>query len=140
MSYFYGWALSFRISDAPKSVLLQYRKASCLEASFLLICCRKVDKNTLSLVRVYYTIPTNFTAVKEIEKPKVGDQFEVLWVKFDFDETMWNDEAMWDIRYLLMGSKMDRFPGFPLELSQVRGKIYISRDGDSERKRRMGRD
>ena len=47
---------------------------------------------------------------------------------------------MWDIRYLLMGSKMDRFPGFPSELSQAREKIHISRDGDSERKRRMARE
>ena len=59
-------------------------------------------------------------------------------MKFDFDENMWNDEVMWDIRYLLMGSKMSRIPGFPSELSCAREMIYISRDGDSEGKRRMG--
>ena len=35
-----------------------------------------------------------------------------------------------------MGSKMDRLPGFPSELGSAREKIYISRDGISERKRR----
>ena len=83
--------------------------------------------------------PAKFSVVKETEKPQVGDPFEVLWVKFDFDDTMWNDEMMWDIRYLLMGSKMDRLPGFPSELSGAREMIYISRDGDSERKKRMRR-
>ena len=73
-----------------------------------------------------------------MENPKVGDPFEVLWVKFDFDEIMWNDEVMWDLRYLLMGSKMDRLPGFPSELNEAREWIYISRDGESERKRRAG--
>ena len=77
--------------------------------------------------------------VKETERPWSGDPFEVLWVKFDFDENMWDDEVMWDIRYLLMGSKMDKLPGFPSDLSSVREKIFISRDGDSERKRRVGR-
>ena len=38
-----------------------------------------------------------------------------------------------------MGSKMDNLPGFPSDLSSVREKIFISRDGDSERKRRVGR-
>ena len=84
-------------------------------------------------------IPANFTVVKEMEKPQVGDPFEVLWVKFDFDDNMWNDQVIWDIWYLLMGSKIDRLPGFPTELNRVRDMIYISRDGDSERKRRMGR-
>ena len=115
-------------SDMPKSFLSQNINAV-----------EKWIKNTVSQAKLNPK-PANFSVVKETEKPQVGDPFEVLWVKFDFDETMWNDEVMWDIRYLLMGSKMDRFPGFPLELSQVREKIYISRDGDSERKRRMGRD
>ena len=83
--------------------------------------------------------PKKFTLVKETEKPTVGDPFEVLWVKFDFDDNMCNDEVMWDIRYLLMGSKMERLSGFPSELNRVRDMIYISRDGDSEWKRRMGR-
>ena len=59
-------------------------------------------------------------------------------VKFDFDENMWDDEVMWDIRYLLMGSKLDKLPGFPPELRGVQGKLYISRDSISERKRRAG--
>ena len=55
-------------------------------------------------------------------------------VKFDFDENMWDDEVMWDIRYLLMGSKMDKLPGFPSELRNVQDKLYISRDEISEKK------
>ena len=42
---------------------------------------------------------------------------------------------MWDIRYLLMGSKLDKQPGFPTELYDVREKLYITRDGISERGR-----
>ena len=68
----------------------------------------------------------------------MGNPFQVLWVKFEFDENMWSDEEMWVIRYLLMGSKMERLPGLPPELSCAREMMYISRDGDSERKRRMG--
>ena len=98
---------------------------------------KKWIKNTLRLAKLD-PLPANFAVVREVEKPQVGDPFEVLWVKFDFDETMWNDEVMWGIRYLLMGSKMDRLPGFPSELSEAREWIYISRDGDSERKRRGG--
>ena len=94
-------------------------------------------RNTLSQAKLH-PIPANFTVVKETEKPAVGDAFEVLWVKFVFDDNMWNDEVMRDIRYILMGSKMDRLSGFPSELNRVRDMIYISRDGDSERKRRMG--
>ena len=45
---------------------------------------------------------------------------------------------MWDIRYLLMGSKLGKIPGFPPELEEVRGKIFISRDGHSERGRKSG--
>ena len=94
-------------------------------------------KNTITHAKLN-PIPVNFSVVKGMENPKVGDPFEVLWVKFDFDDCLWNDEVMWDIRYLLMGSKMDRLPGFPPELSGARETIYISRDGDSERRRRMG--
>ena len=77
-----------------------------------------------------------FTVTKEIEHPQVGEPFEVLWAKFEFDENMYDEEVMWDIRYLLMGSKMDRLPGFPSELTSVRDNIYISRDSASERRRR----
>ena len=47
----------------------------------------------------------------------------------------WDEELMWDIRYLLMGSKLDKQPGFPTELYDVREKLYITRDGISERGR-----
>ena len=42
---------------------------------------------------------------------------------------------MWDIRYLLMGSKLDKLPGFPVEFFDIRDKLYITRDGISERGR-----
>ena len=98
---------------------------------------RKWVKNAISKARLDPT-PVKFSVDKGIEKPQLGDPFEVLWVKFDFGKDMWNDEVMWDIRYLLMGSKMDRLPGFPTELGCAREMIYISRDGDSERIRRKG--
>ena len=71
-----------------------------------------------------------------VEKPMSGDSFEVLWAEFKFEEDMWEDQVMWDIRYLLMGSKLGKILGFPPELEDIRGKIFISRDGDSERGRR----
>ena len=30
---------------------------------------------------------------------------------------------MWDIRYLLMDSKLGKIPGFPAELKEIRGKV-----------------
>ena len=95
-------------------------------------------RNSLSQAKLIPT-PIKFTVSKETEQPQVGKPFEVLWAKFQFDENNWNDEVMWDIRYLLMGSKMDRLPGFPSELNGVRDCIYISRDGISEGKRRRRR-
>ena len=47
---------------------------------------------------------------------------------------------MCDIRYLLMGSKLDKLPGFPAELNDIREKLYITRDGISERGRRARMD
>ena len=47
---------------------------------------------------------------------------------------------MWDIRYLLMGSKLNKISGFPNDLNDVREKLYISRDGFSERERGVRRD
>ena len=47
---------------------------------------------------------------------------------------------MWDIRYLLMGSKMEKLPGFPAEMADIREKLYVTRDGFSERGRRARRD
>ena len=85
------------------------------------------------------SLPKKFTVVSEKEKPQMGEPFDVLWVKFDFDDDTWDDELMWDIRFLLMGSKLDKLPGFPLELNQIRDKLFISRDGISESSRRAGR-
>ena len=70
----------------------------------------------------------------------MGEPFDVLWVKFEFDDNVWDDEVMWDIRYLLMGSKLDKISGFPMELRDIQDKLYISRDGFSERERKMRRD
>ena len=47
---------------------------------------------------------------------------------------------MWDIRYLLMGSKMEKLPGFPIELADIREKLFVTRDGFSERGRRVRQD
>ena len=60
----------------------------------------------------------------------------MLWAKFEFGDMVWDDEVMWDIRYLLMGSKLGKLPGFPSELYDIREKLYITRDGISERGRR----
>ena len=80
-------------------------------------------------------MPKTFNIIPRLEQPRIGDPFHVLWVNFEFDDTMWDDEVMWDIRYLLMGSKLDKQPGFPTELYDVREKLYITRDGISERGR-----
>ena len=94
-------------------------------------------KNTLDQAKLN-PLPKDFSVVHGMERPHVGNPFGVLRVKFDFDENMWDDEVMWDIRYLLMGSKLDKLPGFPTELRSVQDKLYISRDGASELKRRVG--
>ena len=73
------------------------------------------------------------------ERPQGGEPFEVLWAKFDFDDGIEDDEVMWDIRYLLMGSKMEKISGFPVELADIREKLYVTRDGISERGRRAMR-
>ena len=75
--------------------------------------------------------------VPSLEKPRDGDRFGILWAEFKFEEESWDDQVIWDIRYLLMGSKLGRIPWFPAELEEIRGKIFISRDGYSERDRRM---
>ena len=94
-------------------------------------------KNTLGQAKLN-PLPKDFKVVHGMERPHVGNSFGVLRVKFDFDENMWDDEVMWDIRYLLMGSKLGILSGFPLELRNVQDKLYISRDGISERRRREG--
>ena len=78
-------------------------------------------------------LPKKFSVVSEKENPRVGEPFDVLWVKFDFDADMWDDEMMWDIRYLLMGSKLNKIPGFPRELDEFRDKLFVSRDSISEK-------
>ena len=45
---------------------------------------------------------------------------------------MWDDEVMWDIRNFMMGSRLEKLPGFPQELYDIREKLYITRDGVSE--------
>ena len=96
---------------------------------------RKWIRETLSQAKLNLTL-TKFSIVEEIEKPQSGDPFEVLWVKFEFEENMWDDQVMWDIRYLLMGSKLNKLAGFPCELRNLRENIFISRDSISERMRR----
>ena len=97
---------------------------------------RKWVQNALRQARSG-SLPQQFKIIPETEKPRKGngEPFEVLWIKFEFDDIMWDDELMWDIRYLLMGSKMDRIPGFPDELDDIRRKLFVSRDGFSERRR-----
>ena len=85
-------------------------------------------------------MPRKFNVVPRKEHPQSAEAFDVLWVKFEFDDKDWDDEVMWDIRYLLMGSKLDKLPGFPAELNDIREKLYITRDGISERGRRARMD
>ena len=81
-------------------------------------------------------MPTSFSVIPKKEHPLGGEPFDVLWAKFEFDGKVWDDEVMWDIRYLLMGSKLDKLPGFPAELYDIREKLYVTRDGISERGRK----
>ena len=90
---------------------------------------------TLRKARLSSTL-SGVNVVASIEKPMCGDPFEVLWAEFDFGNDMFDDQVMWDIRYLLMGSKLGKIPGFPCEMEEIRNKIFISRDGDSERVRK----
>ena len=80
-------------------------------------------------------MPKKFSITPKREHPRGGEPFDVLWAKFEFDDMMWDDEVMWDIRYLLMGPKLDKSAGFPAELHDIREKLYITRDGISERGR-----
>ena len=86
------------------------------------------------------SLPKVFSVYPAKERPQGGESFDVLWAKFDFDEGIEDDEVMWDIRYLLMGSKMEKLPGFPAEMADIREKLYVTRDGFSERRRRARRD
>ena len=103
---------------------------------------REVDKwinDCFSQVKSI-ALPKKFNIKPEVEYPRKGEPFEVLWVKFEFDDDQWDDQMMWDIRYLLMGSKLNKISGFPNGLSEVREKLYIFRDGYSERERGVRRD
>ena len=84
-------------------------------------------------------MPKSFTVTRSKEHPRDGEPFDILWVKFEFTEETWDDEIMWDIRYLLMGSKLNKLRGFPADLEGIREKLYVTRDGISEmtRKARM---
>ena len=84
-------------------------------------------------------LPRRFKIQPEVENFPVGKPFDVLWLKFEFNDCQWDDQVMWDIRYLLMGSKLNKISGFPNDLNDVREKLYISRDGFSERERGSGR-
>ena len=75
-------------------------------------------RNTLGCVKSA-KMPKAFKVSARKEHPQVGDPFDVLWVNFEFNDEMWDDEVMWDIRYLLMGSKLDKLPGFPLGLFEI---------------------
>ena len=90
---------------------------------------------TLQLAKLSST-HSDVIVTSSLEKPMNGDSFEVLWAEFKFEEDMWDDQVMWDIRYLLMGSKLGKILGFPSDLEDIRGKIFISRDGVSERGRK----
>ena len=96
-------------------------------------------RDTLGKIRST-ALPKKFSVVSAKEIPRVGDPFDVLWVKFEFNDSSWDDEVMWDFRYLLMGSKLDKIPGFPQSLRDIREKLFISRDGISERVLRGGWD
>ena len=54
------------------------------------------------------------------EKPRDGDRFKILRILFKSEEGL---NTMFD---LLHGSKADLVEGFPLELQEVREKIYLS--------------
>ena len=86
------------------------------------------------------SLPKTFSVYPAKERPQGGELFDVLWAKFDFDDGIVDDQGMWDIRYLFMGSKMEKLPGFPEEMADIREKLYVTRDGFSERGRRARRD
>ena len=96
-------------------------------------------RETLRCVKSSY-LPRAFSVYPASECPRGGEPFDVLWAKFDFDDGLEDDEVMWDIRYLLMGSKMEKLPGFPIELADIREKLFVTRDGFSERGRRVRQD
>ena len=112
-------------SDHQKGVLA--KKAECI---------RKWIGKTLQKAKLSSKLK-DVNVLPSIEKPLTGEKFEVLWAEFTFEDDMRDDQVMWDLRYyLLMGSKLGKIPGFPIELEELREKIFISRDGQSERGRK----
>ena len=83
------------------------------------------------------SLPRAFSVYPARERPLGDEPFDVLWANFEFEDGLEDDEVMWDIRYLLMGSKMEKLPGFPVELAEIREKLYVTRDGFSERERKV---
>ena len=81
-------------------------------------------------------MPKSFRVFPGQEHSSSGESFDMLWAKFEFEENMWDDEVMWDIRYLLMGSKLNKLRGFPADLEDIREKLYVTRDGISEMTRK----
>ena len=102
-------------------------------------CIRNWIRKTLQKAKLSSTI-NDVNVLPSMEKPRQGEKFGVLWAEFTFEDEMWDDQVMWDIRYLLMGSKLGKIPGFPIGLEELRKKIFISRDGQSERERKISRD
>ena len=68
----------------------------------------------------------------QIEKTRKGEPFEIIKAKFA------EDENLWDVKQLLIGSKENEIPGYPADLENLRSRLHISRDTISERERRMG--
>ena len=74
--------------------------------------------------------PELLDVVIELEKPRDSDPFEMVWVKFN------GHENLWDLKFMMMGVKMGRFSGFPKELFGLENKLWVSRDRRSESERR----
>ena len=69
----------------------------------------------------------------EMEYPRNGAApFEILKANFA------DDKHLWDVKQLLIGSKDNELPGFPVELENLRSQLHISRDSISEQERRLG--
>ena len=98
-----------------------------------------MDTGDAKMCQIKFSTKSLF-CISSSERPRGEEPFDVLWAKFDFDDGFEDDEVMWDIRYLLMGSKMEKLPGFPIQLADIREKLFVTRDGFSERVRRVRQD
>ena len=63
------------------------------------------------------SLPRTFSVYPAVERPRGKEPFDVL-----------------------MGSKLEKLPGFPTELADIREKLFVTRDGFSERGRRARQD